>query len=525
MKKRIVASLLTVAMAMGLLAGCGKESAKGTDTTTVSNETEDVVINGITYKKEIDMTDEEITLRYFHFDQDETVQYLAERFMEIYPNITVEPVYENVQTYMTTLTNMMAEGDVPDVIMYSDCDTALTNQWLGDISGFWDTDEETKQMASTINDCGIGKFGTTARYAAPVKFFPGVMLIDRNVLKTLNVEVPGQDWTWSDMIQIIKDCTQSEKIDGMKYYGCGVYNRLDSYYGIAAAQTIQGEFGFNGKTFDLSTWAVGEQEFSDLKLSGYVAPDRESDANEAWCGDYEAWCGATGHVALFTEAFWTFQGTWNTEAFEQYNLDIIPYVVPAVSEEDASADHHSIATIDFGGVTDACIYKREAYELLKFMGFGIDGWKTRIELYNDETKTNASGLALKHDVMPAPITTNEEVWDGYLKMYTAGMDDEHVQLWKNYFQSCLQPIPYGWVSIAGYWNYCDQYFNKIGIHNLVDTGKAKAADYQEEGTRKANFFHAEAMLSYFGKDGYDVLSDEDIAFYQSIIDNEGAVVQ
>ena len=192
MKKRIVASLLTVAMAMGLLAGCGKESAKGTDTTTVSNETEDVVINGITYKKALDMTDEEITLRYFHFDQDETVQYLAERFMEIYPNITVEPVYENVQTYMTTLTNMMAEGDVPDVIMYSDCDTALTNQWLGDISGFWDTDEETKQMASTTNDCGIGKFGTTARYAAPVKFFPGVMLIDRNVLKTLNVEVPGQ---------------------------------------------------------------------------------------------------------------------------------------------------------------------------------------------------------------------------------------------------------------------------------------------------------------------------------------------
>jgi multiple sugar transport system substrate-binding protein len=240
---------------------------------------------------------------------------------------------------------------------------------------------------------------------------------------------------------------------------------------------------------------------------------------EDWAGDWEAWCGATGHVALFTEAFWTYQGTWATENYEQYNLDIIPYVVPAVSEEDASADHHTIATIDFGGVTTSCKYPREAYELLKFMSFGVDGWLTRIELYNNTDYVNSSGLALKYDVMPAPITTNEEVWSQYIDMYCADMDDEHRGYWEEYFASCMQPIPYGWTSIAGYWNYCAEYFNSIGIHDLVDAGTAQAADYVDEATMKANLYHAQAMLDYFGESGYNILSDDEVALYTQMVED------
>lgn len=522
MKKRIVACMLALTMALGLTAcgGSGNGSAKG-GATTVSGETEAVEINGITYNKATDLTSDEITLTYFHFDQDETVKYLADRFMEIYPNITVNAVYENVATYNDTLLTLVSNNQTPDVIMYSDCDFALSNFLLSDVSGFWDSDPETAQLASTINDCGIGCYGTSARYGVPVKFFPGVMYIDMNVLEALNVEAPSRNWTWADMIQLIKDCTVLDSQDGMAYYGCGYYNRLDSYYGIAAAQTIQGEFGFDGTDFDLSIWAVGEQEFSDLKLGGYIAPVTETQEMEDWMGDWEAWCGSSGHVALFTEAFWTYQGTWATEAYDQYALDIVPYVVPAVSEEDASADHHSIATIDFGGVTTSCQYPREAYELLKFMSFGVDGWKTRIEAYNNTDIVNASGLALKYDVMPAPITTNEEVWDGYIDMYCADMDEEHKALWEEYFASCMQPIPYGWTSIAGYWNYCAEYFNSIGIHDLVDKGTAKAADYAEEATRKANWYHATAMLKYFGADGYNVLTEEETALYEQMVtDNQ-----
>ena len=513
MFKKVLAGLLAVLMLLGMTAISGAEGVTG--------EYEEVVIDGITYHKATDMTTEPITLTYFHFDQNEIVQHLADRFMELYPNITVIVQYENVSTYDDTLLNLVSARSTPDVIMYSDCDFALSNMLLSDISAYWDSDPETKAIASTINDAGVGTFMAKGRYAVPVKFFPTGMYIDRNVLDTLNIDEPERDWTWDDMLDLIEDATVLDSPDGMAYYGCGYYNRLDSYYGIAASQQIIGEFGFNGRTFDLGVWAIGEQEFSDLKLGGYIAPSTETQAMEDWTGDWEAWAGATGHVALFTEAFWTFQGTWNTEAFKQYNLDIVPYVVPAVSEEDASADHHTIATIDFGGITPTCQHPREAYELLKFMSFGIDGWKTRIAVYNDETKTNAAGLALKYDVMPCPITTDADVWSAYIDMYCKGMDDEHRECWEEYFASCMQPIPYGWTSIAGYWNYCNEYFNNIGIHDLVDSGKAKAADYAEEATRMANLYHATAMINYFGPTGYNVLSEDEIAEYNQIIaDNQ-----
>ena len=513
MTQRVLAALLAALLVLGMV---GISSAEG-----VTGEYEEIVINGITYHKATDMTDEPITLTYFHFDQNETVAYLADRFMQIYPNITVITQYENVSTYDDTLLNLVSARSAPDVVMYSDCDFALSNMLLSDISAYWDSDPETQKIASTINEAGVGTFMTNGRYAVPVKFFPTGMYIDRNVLDTLNIEEPSRDWTWSDMIRLIRDATVLDSPDGMAYYGCGYYNRLDSYYGIAASQSIIGEFGFNGRTFDLGVWAVGEQQFSNLKLGGYIAPSTETQAMEDWTGDWESWAGATGHVALFTEAFWTYQGTWATEAYKQYNLDIVPYVVPAVSEEDASADHHAIATIDFGGISPTCQHPREAYELLKFMSFGIDGWKTRIEIYNDKSLTNSAGLALKHDVMPCPITTDEEVWEAYIDMFCSDMDEEHKECWREYFASCMQPIPYGWTSIAGYWNYCNEYFNNIGIHDLVDTGKAKAADYAEEATRMANLYHANAMINYFGPDGYNVLSAEEIAEYEQIIaDNQ-----
>jgi len=521
MKRKIIAMMLAATMVLGLTA-CNKGPANvDSGSIEVTGETEVVEIGGISYNKATDLTEEDIELTYFHFDQDETVQYLATRFMEIYPNIKVKVVYENVATYNDTLLTLVSNNDAPDVIMYSDADFALSNRLLADITQLWETDPETKKLASTINDAGVGTFATSKRWAVPVKFFPGAMFIDLNVLKTLNIKAPARDWTWEDMIKLIKDATVKDSPDGIAYYGCGYYNRLDSYYGIAASQDIIGEFGFNGQTFDLSVWAIGEQEFAGLKQGGYIAPQTQTIEMENWMGDWEAWCGASGHVALFTEAFWTFQGTWNTEAFQEYNLDVVPYVVPAVNKEDASADHHSIATIDFGGVVNGCKYPREAYELLKFMSFGIDGWKTRIQLYNDESHVNANGLALKYDVMPAPITTDEEVWNAYIEMYCKGMDDTHKEHWREYFKSALHPIPFGWTAIAGYWNYCDGYFNSIGIHDLVDSGKAKAADYADEATQKANWYHATAMIDYFGPEGYNILTDEEIAKYeQQIKDNE-----
>lgn len=89
-RSRLLALLLSAAM-VASVAGCGNEGGNGGEAGNAGNgesgggsgRAEEVVINGITYHPAADLTTENIELTYFHFDQDETVKYLADRFMEL----------------------------------------------------------------------------------------------------------------------------------------------------------------------------------------------------------------------------------------------------------------------------------------------------------------------------------------------------------------------------------------------------------------------------------------------------------
>lgn len=503
MKKKVLAGLLLSAAAMFAMTGCGNQG-KGP-----SGKVDE---NGV--------TTDDITLTYWHYEDETTMNLLAEAFMEKYPNIKVET--RLISDMSTDLSAAATAGTFPDVFAGTDVDTALANQYWLDITEYWENDPENQNLMPTINEYGIGCFDTDRRFAAPVFYMPSAMFVDKNVVQTLNLTMPATDWTWGEMIDFIKNATQGS--GGDKYYGLGYYNRLDSLYGIAAVspdvRKIKGEFGFNGVDYDLSYWAIGEQEFSDLKLAGYVAPLQGTAAMYDWLGDPDAWFGNTGHAAIASEGFWTFQNIWNTTVEgvpyqEKYGgTDWIPYVTPNVVDEK---EHNVIGSMYLGGVSTSCQYPYEAYLLLKFMGWGVDGWQARMDIYEDETITNANNVPLKAAHMPVPLCLDEGVWSRYKALFP--QDEAHKTYWDDYFASITRPVPFGWQSIAGYWNFCDQYFNKIGIHDLVDQGSAQAADYVEEATRQANYYHAEAMISYFGPAGYDVLSEEELAQYQTYVDS------
>ena len=42
-------------------------------------------------------------------------------------------------------------------------------------------------------------------------------------------------------------------------------------------------------------------------------------------------------------------------------------------------------------------------------------------------------------------------------------------------------------------------------------------------TNEINYYHALYQLKYFGPEGYDVLDDAEIAWYQSVIDAQGVM--
>lgn len=512
--RRLIALLLAGSM-MFVMAGCDDNEEPDRPK---MGDYEEVAIDGITYHKALDVTTDKITLSYYHYGDNEMAEYMADRFESIYPNITVNVICEDEATYMDKLMEYEENYEMPDVFMYSDCELVFEEILLNDISRFYNEDSETQNLLDTINSCALGCYGTSLRLGVPANFYPGIMYVDRNVVDKLGQKLPTQDWTWAEMMDLIKNCTIYDHADGI-HYGLGYSTGLDLYYGIAADQEAVGEFGFDGKEFDLSTWMIGEQQFADLRMAGYVAPKQGTTDMEQWTGNMNTWSGGTGVVAVFTEDFQAYQNLWATEEYASLNLDIVPYPIPTVTGKSVSGaeseGQRTLAQMDFAGVSTSCNYQREAYELLKFMSFGVDGWKTRIQLYQEKPHLMAKDMSV-------PVTKDEAVWDAYINMYCADMDAEHKALWENYFESCMQPIPQGEVSIVGVADF-RAYLEQVNLHRPVDSyiGKGSAEEYMEKTTAMANYYHAKAMVKYFGKEGYNVLEEYELAFYElMIVENE-----
>lgn len=535
--KKIIALLLAFVLVLSL-AACGnsgedndkdnttqgKPNDKDGESADVCGDYELVTLDGYDhqFKKYANMTDEPITLSYITYDNDAVVSILAEAFMELYPNIKVEIIQTPIFEFADTMTSLANENKLPDVIMYIDADYELSNKQLLDFSGYWNSDEETKALASTVDAKGLGTFNLKGgqRYAAPMYFRPQPISVDLNVLKACDRPAIDQGWSWADLMDLIKSTTGQPDPNGTVFYGLSVYTSLDTLYAIASDQNAAGTFGFNGFDFDPTVWATGEQDSAELRRDGYIAPYHGSPENEEWLGDMDAW--AYGHVAVLTEPLWSYQdGFFKDQGFgetlmETYGMDLVPYVVPT---RDGGADlHNTPASMDFIGLSAATEHPREAYELMKFMSYGVDGWAVRCGIYGDDTILDGNGFTPRQSSMPAPLTTDQEIWDAYIEMFCDGMDEEHTGYWREYFAASMQPIPTdSWLTIPGFMAFQNDYFFTMDIYGTIESGEAKAEDFVPDIAKNGNRLHAEAMLNYFGPDGYNVLTDEEITSYTELL--------
>ena len=97
MKKKLLSALLCTAMAASMLTGCGN-SAPAEDAKTDAPAVEDAAAaeeGGEAAEAAAlpEMTTDEIELTYMNFDNKVLTEYLAEKFMEKYPNIKVNVIY------------------------------------------------------------------------------------------------------------------------------------------------------------------------------------------------------------------------------------------------------------------------------------------------------------------------------------------------------------------------------------------------------------------------------------------------
>ncbi|MDE6420770.1 MAG: extracellular solute-binding protein, partial [Lachnospiraceae bacterium] len=178
MKKKLLVGVALMTSLMLALTGCGGGKKGGGPSGNVDE-------NGV--------TTDEITLTFWHYEDETTINMLAEKFMEKYPNIKVET--RVIEDMSADLSAAAAAGNFPDVFEGTDSDTALANQYWADISEYFDNDPENDNLMATIKEYGIGCFDTSARYAMPMVYWPSGIFIDRTEINTLNLQMKRTDWT------------------------------------------------------------------------------------------------------------------------------------------------------------------------------------------------------------------------------------------------------------------------------------------------------------------------------------------
>lgn len=494
--KKILSVLLVLIMCLSLFTACGKtedgkEPTGGEDAVTDKEETGE---NGgdtedeeeSTAEKSLPpMTTEEITLSYVSWENEVLTQFLAEKFMEKYPNITVDVITLPLDGYNDALLDLIAAGEAPDVLwILGECDFAIHNQLLGDMTEYWKNDPEAENVLPTINKYKFGYYGTDRKWATPVKFFPETIFANKTVFEQLNVEMPPVDWTWEQMVDYIKQMTVPEQ----GIYGFNQYRRIVTWYPVAADENCCGEFGWDGEAFHMSNWADGLNLEAELINGGYHAPAFDSDEAEAAFGDREVWAAYTGKIAFQFDAWWTFNNLFAQDEYLDRGLVYVPYLVPRAK---GTSSDQMMGTLDFGGISSATEHPREAYELLKFMNWNEEGWMAKIEAY--KTLTNEDGSPLSVDALP--ITLSEKVWDE-VRQFFPGDDDPYERgPWFDYFlEHCKEPIPYGGTQIPGFQTFITEAY--AGVEDAVINEGANAHDFVEDLEEKANAANAEAMKAF-----------------------------
>lgn len=530
MKKKTLCLLLAATLTGGLLSGCGGKStdspaSNNTGASTGGNEAAangDSSSNASSSTGLPEMTTENITLTYMHFDNEQLVNAVADAFMAKYPNIKVQTSALPADgDYNNTLLNLVQSGQTPDCFMIlGNCDFALSNALLGDMTPYWEADPENNNILPSINSAKLGYYGTDKKLATPIKFFPDAIYCDLNVFETLNIDAPSPNWTWDEMINAFKAATNTDA----GTYGFNQFHSLVTYYPISNGDNLIGEFGWDGKSFNMNEWAAGVNQWAELVNGKYHAPYADTDEMEAWTGDRTMWAAYTGKLGFQIDAWWTYLNLFDTPDYRNRGMEWVPYTTPA------SKSGYVFGVLDFGGISSSTEHPREAYELLKWMGWGAEGWQTKLDAYQD-VETYAEN-PLYRQAMPCPITLDEGIWKEFQESFfptantrtyqsvfdpvnnenlvTADEDTKYGTYFDEFFKNCKNPVPFGDCQIPGFADFlATSYFavgDTLGVEDQVRIEGKNANDFAAELQQKGNDANQAALAA--AKEAYAMIGIE-----------------
>jgi len=516
--RKIIALMLMVSLIGCMLLGCDDKK----DDEIIVEKTEET-------KGLPPMTSDEITLTYMCWQDIEISEVLAKEFEKLYPNITV-----NVKEYVVSSSSSMSSEEY--MLHYAlgnnsaDCfwilgspDFFLAKNLLYDMTEFWENDPESKNVIKGINELKLGYYNTDRKWATPVKFFPTAAFVNMDVFIRNDVDMPDMNWTWDEFEETVEKMTIKDKVDGKHIFGTTSGCTVITWYPLASDKNCIGEFGWNGSEFDMENWAYGmnlEAKWIQNGIKPYALGDGgEKQRAELYGG--EEWAPDIlhpqdkGYAAIHCDNWWTWEDYWATSKWIEDNKVIfVPYMMPHTKEAQGG---YNIGTMDMGVISAETKYPREAYELLKFMTWGVQGWEYKLKYYPDLIEQSGEERPVSKD--NCPITLDEDIWEGFIKWHpNVSTGDEYIiELYgedydrSEYFEHFFDYVResswtcYAGQQVIGFGEWLDKvYFGKdnkhfyghndrIGIENACIYGNVDATEYYEQLQKEANEIHNEKL--------------------------------
>ena len=399
--RKIIAFALISVLALVLVA-CGTDPTTATttvETTTTAatttqgttETTEDVCLSD-PFAPEC-ITKDNIVLSYADWGDTELNLILVEKFMEKYPNITVEirqDITGSGAEFTGNLINAQAAGILPDVFAIDNVPTGINNGMLLDIAEFFDMDPDTDYIYPNIKETAVYN---DLRLAIPSFQFIKGIYINMTLFDSYNIPLPDKDWTYDEFIEIAIAIRQA----GLNDYVFGIdpwYGDLD-FEAIFPTQDFEdvGYQTWDGENFNFTSdaWITAYNQKLSLQAQDVVAHYTPEELDALGVD----WPWYDGLIGMKIDGSWNL---WMVEdMFADRSIEVGFWPYPG-----GDAGQFPPTILDYACVSSQTDYPKEAYLLAKWMTFGREGWLTRLEVMEERGDTYLDRY---------PIADYPEVWE------------------------------------------------------------------------------------------------------------------
>ncbi len=270
MKKKLLSTLLAVAMTATLFAGCG-----GSDSNADANA--DAATDAVnTEASNQEVVEEKVTLTWAIWDEATTPYWsaMANAYMAENPNVTIEMVDLGSSDYMTVLaTELSGDGTEFDVVTIKDVPgyaTLVQKNAIISLDDYIAADGvDLAKFAGATDQVTVDG----SLYELPFRNDFWVLFYNKDIFDAAGVEYPTNDMTWAEYDELarkVTDTTFGSQVYGAHYHTwrstVGLMGVLDGQHTI-----LDGEYSFMEEYYNmvLAQEADGVcRSYSDLKTEG-----------------------------------------------------------------------------------------------------------------------------------------------------------------------------------------------------------------------------------------------------------------